>query len=134
MTFHTSQVGTDFKENFAIVAFAPPHSRWLLNNGRWLQMREKYQTGTNRGIVTTIPNSFFNLGKIKLRRHMHIAQSSGPDSWSTAEEEEKDYRIADLIGQRLFVTGLAATVDDARLYLEFESIGGLLEARVVKPG
>jgi hypothetical protein len=90
--------------------------------------------GINGGKVKINPNSFFTLGNTKLRRLRHIAQSSGPDSWLTAEEEEKDYRNADLIGQRLFVTGLAATVDDAKLYLEFESIGDLLEARVVKPG
>jgi hypothetical protein len=90
--------------------------------------------GTNTGMVNPQYNSFFNLGNTKLRRHTHISQSAGPDSWLTAEDEEKDYRNADLIGQRLFVTGLAATVDDARLYLEFESIGHLIEARVVKPG
>jgi hypothetical protein len=48
--------------------------------------------------------------------------------------DERDYRDADLWGQRLFVTGLAATVHDAELFLGFEGNGGLLEARVVKPG
>jgi hypothetical protein len=93
--------------------------------------------GAKRGMFKTQPNSLINLGDMKLRRHIHTAQSAGSessDSWLTADEEEKDYRNADLIGQRLFVTGLAATVDDARLYLAFESIGNLLEARVVKPG
>ena len=50
------------------------------------------------------------------------------------DEDEKDFRDADLSGKRLFVTGLASTVDDVRLYLAFEPIGFLLEAHVVKPG
>jgi hypothetical protein len=50
------------------------------------------------------------------------------------DEDGKDFREADLTGKRLFVTGLASTVDDVRLYLAFEQINGLLEAHVVKPG
>ncbi len=50
------------------------------------------------------------------------------------DEDGKDFREADLSGKRLFVTGLASTVDDVRLYLAFEQISGLLEAHVVKPG
>lgn len=50
------------------------------------------------------------------------------------DEDEKDFREADLTGKRLFVTGLASTVDDVRLYLAFEPVGNLLEAHVVKPG
>jgi hypothetical protein len=50
------------------------------------------------------------------------------------DEDEKDFREADLTGKRLFVTGLASTVDDVRLYLAFEPVGSLQEAHVVKPG
>jgi hypothetical protein len=35
---------------------------------------------------------------------------------------------------RLFVTGLASTVDDVRLYLAFQNCGKILEAHVAKPG
>jgi hypothetical protein len=50
------------------------------------------------------------------------------------EDDERDFREADVSGKRLFVTSLASTVDDVRLYLAFEPIGGLVEAHVVKPG
>lgn len=35
---------------------------------------------------------------------------------------------------RLFVTGLAPTVDDVRLYLAFQNCGKVVEAHVAKPG
>jgi len=50
------------------------------------------------------------------------------------EEERRDYRRADIMGERLFVTGLAPTVDDVRLYLAFQNCGKILEAHVAKPG
>jgi len=49
-------------------------------------------------------------------------------------EEMRDYREDDVSGKRLFVTGLASSIDDVRLYLAFEGFGRIVEAHVAKPG
>ena len=77
--------------------------------------------------------SFFSLG-FKIKNELLLSQSPhGQHSFLEGDDERKDYREADLCGQRLFVTGLAATVDDSTLFLDFQGCGAV-EARVVKPG
>ena len=49
-------------------------------------------------------------------------------------EEMRDYSEDDALGRRLFVTGLASSIDDVRLYLAFEGFGRIVEAHVAKPG
>ena len=49
------------------------------------------------------------------------------------EGHERDYRDDDLMGRRLFVTGLPSSIDDVRLYLAFEGFGRIVEAHVAKP-
>ena len=48
-------------------------------------------------------------------------------------EEMRDYSEDDALGRRLFVTGLASSIDDVRLYLAFEGFGRIVEAHVAKP-
>ncbi len=52
------------------------------------------------------------------------------------KNENSPLRLINLVCllDRLFVTGLASTVDDVRLYLAFQNCGKILEAHVAKPG
>ena len=72
--------------------------------------------------------------KKKRKAHHELAILSGREYDLAPEAEQKDYRDADLWGRRLFVTGLGPAVDDVKLFLGFARVGGLIEARVVKPG
>jgi hypothetical protein len=50
------------------------------------------------------------------------------------EEVKKDYRRADADGSRIFISGLAPSVDEKRLILALQSFEGVVEVSLAKPG
>lgn len=50
------------------------------------------------------------------------------------EEVKKDYQQADQDGSRIFISGLAPSVDEKRLILALQSYQGVVEVKLAKPG
>jgi hypothetical protein len=69
------------------------------------------------------------------RGSARVMRTSGVRNMLAMEpiEEMRDYSEDDALGRRLFVTGLASSIDDVRLYLAFEGFGRIVEAHVAKP-
>jgi RNA recognition motif-containing protein len=61
-------------------------------------------------------------------------ESFSHDEDGASEAERQEYLEVDKSGARLFVSGLAPSVDDERLFLAFEPFGDLLEWRIARPG